>query len=185
MRIETMSPVGQSRLRLALYIILALAWVIIAIAQFAMGPARASSDEGAVSAIGIESTPDTANLAAVDADSGPQLVAVGQEWSRTGADEPLRLQGGEKPAATPSAPRLSINSSASQLDKPRWFCVLSNGDVLIAENDSPEASTFPDIDLVKERIGSERSKPEVTSGEAVRNRDSGTALQAIPASIIG
>ena len=73
----------------------------------------------------------------VDAVTGPkpQLLAPDKPLVPTINIAPAKgWQGGAMPVA---APGLKVNAFAARLDHPRWLYVLPNGDVLVAESDTP------------------------------------------------
>lgn len=63
--------------------------------------------------------------------------------------EPIGWQGGAKP--TP-APDLAVNAFADKLDHPRWLYQLPNGDVLVAETNSPPRDVGGVTGLVMKRL---------------------------------
>jgi len=117
MRMQTISQTGQSRLRLALYVVLALAWIFIAIAQFTIDAAKASDERGEAA------SRDSSISAISDAEFVTYKVDTAQFVLPTAAQE-----------AADSAPTLSVNSLTSRMEQPRWFHILPNGDVLVAED---------------------------------------------------
>ncbi|WP_326525419.1 PQQ-dependent sugar dehydrogenase [Sphingomonas sp.] len=82
------------------------------------------------------SRPDEARLP-VEAVMGPrpEITPPRRQWLPTiGIAKAVGWSAGEKPAA---APGLQVAAFASGLDHPRWMYRLPNGDVLVAESNSP------------------------------------------------
>lgn len=81
--------------------------------------------------------PDEARLSiAAVSGSRPDITpARSQIWPTVKVAEAVGWKQGEMPSA---APGLKVNAFASGLDHPRWLYRLPNGDVLVAETNSPQ-----------------------------------------------
>jgi glucose/arabinose dehydrogenase len=80
--------------------------------------------------------PDTARLGANEvAGQFPRLTPPRQQsFPTVSIADPVGWQGGAKPTA---ASGLAVNAFARDLDHPRWLYRLPNGDMLVAESNSP------------------------------------------------